>query len=92
MKWSKSVNELVSTHGYSRNQIEIWKAPEMVNVATLSGHTSRVLYLDASPNGENIVTASADETLRFWSVFPKIQNNYGLSGKSNPFKNLLELR
>lgn len=62
MQFSKSVNELVSTHGYSRNQIEIWKVPEMQNLATLNGHSSRVLYLDISPNGETIVTAAADET------------------------------
>jgi len=36
--------------------------PEMQNLATLTGHTSRVLYLDISPGGESIVTAAADET------------------------------
>jgi len=44
LKFGKSVNELVSTHGYSRNQIEIWKCNELVNIATLTGHSSRVLY------------------------------------------------
>jgi len=62
LEFSKSVDELVSTHGYSQNQIEIWKVPEMQNLATLTGHTSRVLYLDISPGGESIVTAAADET------------------------------
>lgn len=40
-------------------------------VASLTGHTSRVLYLAMSPDGETIVTGAGDETLRFWSAFPK---------------------
>jgi cell division cycle 20-like protein 1 (cofactor of APC complex) len=42
----------------------------MSKVATLTGHTLRVLYLSVSPDGETIVTGAGDETLRFWSVFP----------------------
>eukprot|EP00005_Dracoamoeba_jomungandri_P001613 CAMPEP_0174251602 /NCGR_PEP_ID=MMETSP0439-20130205/1367_1 /TAXON_ID=0 /ORGANISM="Stereomyxa ramosa, Strain Chinc5" /LENGTH=317 /DNA_ID=CAMNT_0015331949 /DNA_START=297 /DNA_END=1247 /DNA_ORIENTATION=+ len=64
--WSKNVNELVSTHGYSQNQIMIWRYPTMTQVATLTGHTTRVLYLSVSPDGQTIVTGAGDETLRFW--------------------------
>jgi len=39
-------------------------------VATLTGHTYRVLYLAMSPDGSTIVTGAGDETLRFWNVFP----------------------
>ena len=69
--FSKNVNELVSTHGYSQNQIILWKYPTMSKVVTLTGHTYRVLYLAMSPDGETIVTGAGDETLRFWKVFPK---------------------
>jgi WD40 repeat protein len=31
--WSKNVNELVSTHGYSQNQIIVWRYPTMSKVA-----------------------------------------------------------
>lgn len=70
VEWSKNVNELVSTHGYSQNQVVVWRYPSMSKVATLTGHTLRVLYLSISPDGETIVTGAGDETLRFWSVFP----------------------
>ena len=30
--WSKNVNEIVSTHGYSLNQIILWKYPSMAKV------------------------------------------------------------
>ena len=39
--WSKTINEIVSTHGYSLNQIIVWKYPSMTKVATLTGHTYR---------------------------------------------------
>ncbi|CAA6666977.1 unnamed protein product [Spirodela intermedia] len=75
--WSKNVNELVSTHGYSQNQIIVWRYPSMSKLATLIGHTMRVLYLAISPDGQTIVTGAGDETLRFWNVFPspKFQSN-----------------
>lgn len=75
--WSKNVNELVSTHGYSQNQIIVWRYPSMSKLATLTGHTYRVLYLAISPDGQTIVTGAGDETLRFWNVFPspKSQNS-----------------
>ncbi|SAM84876.1 uncharacterized protein UBRO_05934 [Ustilago bromivora] len=70
--WSKTSNELISTHGYSggtvQNQITVWKYPTMQQVATLTGHTMRVLYLSMSPGGETIVTGAGDETLRFWDL------------------------
>lgn len=71
--WSKNVNELVSTHGYSQNQIIVWRYPSMSKVATLTGHTFRVLYLAISPDGQTIVTGAGDETLRFWNVFPSVK-------------------
>ncbi|CAG5035431.1 unnamed protein product [Parnassius apollo] len=71
MAWSKHSSELVSTHGYSQNQILVWKYPSLTQVAKLTGHSYRVLYLALSPDGEAIVTGAGDETLRFWNVFSK---------------------
>jgi len=77
LMWSKNVNEIVSTHGYSLNQVMVWKYPTMSKVATLSGHTYRVLYLAMSPDGQTIVTGAGDETLRFWNVFPGHKTSLG---------------
>lgn len=33
--WSKNVNELVSTHGYSQNQIIVWRYPSMSKVTEI---------------------------------------------------------
>ena len=35
--FSKNVNEIVSTHGYSMNQIIIWNYPSMERIAVLTG-------------------------------------------------------
>ncbi|NXG51006.1 FZR1 protein, partial [Psilopogon haemacephalus] len=74
LAWSKHANELVSTHGYSQNQILVWKYPSLTQVAKLTGHSYRVLYLAMSPDGEAIVTGAGDETLRFWNVFSKTRS------------------
>jgi cell division cycle 20-like protein 1 (cofactor of APC complex) len=90
LAWSQNCNEIVSTHGYSLNQIALWKYPTMQKVATLTGHTYRVLYLAMSPDGSTIVTGAGDETLRFWQVFPgpRSNNKNGKNGilfPSSPF-------
>lgn len=85
LAWSKHSNELVSTHGYSQNQILIWKYPSLTQIAKLTGHTLRVLYLAMSPDGESIVTGAGDETLRFWNVFSKTQTRKEINSALNLF-------
>ena len=86
--FSKTSNELISTHGFSLNQINIWKLPNLTKTATLIGHTFRVLYLGLSPNGQNIVTGAGDQTLKFWNVFPpfKTDNNSNLFPSNKDFR------
>ena len=68
LQWAKHDKELVSSLGYSYNEVVIWKYPSLVKVAELRGHTRRVLHMAQSPDGTTLVTAAADETLRFWKV------------------------
>jgi len=68
--FSENVNELLSTHGYSKNELTLWKYPTMKKMASLTGHTCRVIYLAVSPDGQTVVTGAGDETLRFWKLFP----------------------
>jgi cell division cycle protein 20 (cofactor of APC complex) len=41
----------------------------VTQAAELTGHTARMLHMAQSPDGSSVVTAGADETLRFWKVF-----------------------
>jgi cell division cycle 20-like protein 1 (cofactor of APC complex) len=83
--FSKSSNEIVSTHGYSDNAVVVWKYPSLKKVATLTGHNLRVLYLAMSPDAETVVTGAGDETLRFWKLFPKLNKgvNNGYNGQDS---------
>jgi cell division cycle 20-like protein 1 (cofactor of APC complex) len=47
----------------------------MLQLARLTSHTFRILYLAVSPDGESIVTGPGDKTLRFWNVFTKFPTN-----------------
>ncbi len=66
--FNENEKELISSHGYSKNQISIWKYPCMNKVIELDGHFSRVLYMAMSPDGSTIVSGAGDETLRFWKI------------------------
>ena len=41
----------------------------MTKIKELTGHTARVLNMEMSPDGASVVSAAADETLRFWNIF-----------------------
>ncbi|WIA09936.1 hypothetical protein OEZ86_000101 [Tetradesmus obliquus] len=69
LQWSRHEREILSSHGYSKNQLCLWRYPTLVKAAELTGHTARVLHMAQSPDGSSVVTAGADETLRFWKVF-----------------------
>lgn len=69
LQWSQHQKEILSSHGFSQYQLCVWKYPSMVKMAELTGHTARVLHLAQSPDGTTVVSAAADETLRFWKVF-----------------------
>lgn len=69
LQWNTHEKEILSSHGFSHNQLCLWKYPSMVKLGEFSGHTSRVLHLSQSPDGTAVCSAAADETLRFWRVF-----------------------
>ncbi len=56
LQWAKEYRELISSHGYSENQLCVWKYPTMVKLAELHGHTSRVLFTAVSPDGQTVVS------------------------------------
>ncbi len=64
----------------------------MEQLALLTGHTYRVLYLACSPDGQNIVTGAGDETLRFWKVFPPKKDDFDGHKKSQLIPSCFDLR
>jgi cell division cycle protein 20 (cofactor of APC complex) len=67
LQWNPYEKEILSSHGFARNQLCLWKYPSMAKIKELEGHTARVLHMAC--HGGTVVSAAADETLRFWDVF-----------------------
>lgn len=93
VSFSKHQNEIISTHGFSQNEVSVWKAPSLKKVVGLTGHTHRVLYQAVSPDGKYVVTGAGDETLRFWDLNYDQESEDSLSkmgeirlGKIKPIK------
>ena len=87
--WNRFEKEIISSHGYSKNQLSLWKYPEMTKIIELTGHMERVIYMALSPDGTTVVSGACDETLRFWKVFqPTVQEKDRKEGNSNTFNNL----
>lgn len=61
--------ELISSHGYSQNDIRIWKATTMNMICSFGHHDSRVLHVALSPENTEIASVAADENLKFWKIF-----------------------
>ncbi|KAK4374424.1 hypothetical protein RND71_005101 [Anisodus tanguticus] len=93
--WSPHLHGLLASGGGTADRcIRFWNTTTNTHlscmdtgsqIATLTGHTYRVLYLAMSPDGQTIVTGAGDETLRFWNVFPspKSQNTKSEIGASS---------
>ena len=76
--WNSAYRELVTGHGFSHNQLTIWKYPKsggetLMKVGDLTGHTSRVLLLATSPDNSLVASVAADETIRLWKVWPELK-------------------
>mmetsp|Transcript_2792 Transcript_2792/g.5677 ORF Transcript_2792/g.5677 Transcript_2792/m.5677 type:complete len:243 (+) Transcript_2792:827-1555(+) len=84
LQWNPKEKEILSSHGYTENHLSLWKYPTMAKVKDLKGHTDRVLHMAVSPDGGSVVSAAADETLRFWNVFaPPSTSLTGKRGRSS---------
>ncbi|KAK5817645.1 cell division cycle 20.2, cofactor of APC complex-like [Gossypium arboreum] len=73
LEWNRHHKEILSSHGYStgedQNKLCLWKYPSMTKVGEFGNHEPRIINLCQSPDGVTVVSAVADETLRFWDVF-----------------------
>ncbi|KAF3620016.1 Cell division cycle 20.3, cofactor of APC complex [Capsicum annuum] len=91
--WNRHERELLSSHGFTDNQLTVWKYPSMTKISELFGHTSRVLHMAQSSDGYTVANAAAEETLRLWNVFGNPEENKPvLKRKLEPFFDLVQIR
>lgn len=67
--FSRLTNDLISSHGLPTNDISVWRTNGLKRVVQLMGHEVRPIHICLSPDGSTLISASADETLRFWRLF-----------------------
>jgi WD40 repeat protein len=60
----------------------LWDAQDGRLLHVLAGHTGPVLGIDFSPDGRLLATASADSTIKIWSLSNPESNPLTLSGHS----------
>ena len=86
LRWHAERPHLLSTHGFSDNAIIVWQhgrrggGVQLEKMCEMSGHTARVLHSALSPDGTEVCSAGADETLRFWKVWDALPSQ-GSRGK-----------
>jgi cell division cycle 20-like protein 1 (cofactor of APC complex) len=68
VKYSDLENEIVVALGGESNSVDFFTSKSLQKVGKLKGHTMRVLNIDFSPDGTQLVSISPDETMRFWEV------------------------
>ncbi|KAK9070313.1 hypothetical protein SSX86_010714 [Deinandra increscens subsp. villosa] len=90
--WNKNQRELLSSHGFSQNQLTLWRYPSMVKMAELTGHRSRVLFMAQSPDGCTVASAAGDETLRLWNVFGNPEAAATRKAVPEPFPHVNRIR
>ena len=72
-------SEIISTHGYSGNDIKLWRqiSGNLKMIKSWKGHSERILHATINPNNGTLITASPDELIKFWKIYPDYcyQNN-----------------
>lgn len=67
--FSRLTNDLITSHGNPTNDLSVWRTNGLKRVAQLMGHEVRPIHICLSPDSSVLISASPDETLRFWKLF-----------------------
>ena len=82
--WSPSCNELITSHGHFDPNLRLWDLKKNENTCKLTGHSNMIVSIAKSPLNDNVISLSADESLRVWNIFTrnKASNNPKLSSSA----------
>lgn len=66
--WSKHQRELCSSHGFSENQLILWRYPTMTKIQEFKGHTARVsIYSPYFHSAQTILTKLTSFSPRYFT-------------------------
>lgn len=83
--WGRHRQELYSGHGFSRNTVAVWSYPKLEHVESLSHHKDRILSMDMSPDGCQMASISADESLCIWKLEAATAVRSGADHTKSPY-------
>lgn len=87
--WNEKEKEIISSHGYNKNQIIIWNYEKNKKICELKGHMNRVLFMAKSPDERFLCSGSGDETLRFWKINDEKKDNKKIKEEDEMINNVL---
>ncbi|EIJ88741.1 cell division cycle 20-like protein 1, cofactor of APC complex [Nematocida parisii] len=65
IRWTKK-NEIITTHGYTQNDVRILDMTKNKQTHIFEGHRNRVIHFGMSSEEEYFATGSGDETVCIW--------------------------
>ena len=68
INWNENGKQIISAHGYCKNNVCLWKYPEMWKITELNGHVNRILYMKLNRENNMIATASPKDSLKIWQI------------------------
>ena len=96
LAFDKDGESLISTHGYSLNQMILWQPSKdfdrLRKEEVLIAHKLRVLYLALSPCGKYVATGAGDETVRIWNMVNQRRGFAAHQDDSMFGKNIMRMR
>ena len=87
--WNEKEKEIISSHGYNKNQIIVWNYEKNKKICELKGHMNRVLFMAKSPDERFLCSGSGDETLRFWKINDEKKDNKKIKEEDEMINNVL---
>ena len=63
LQWNPHEREILSSHGFSQNQLCLWKYPSMAKVGEFTGHSARVLHMARVRGLTPVLIPAAELTL-----------------------------
>jgi len=87
--WNEKEKEIISSHGYNKNQIIVWNYEKNKKICELKGHMNRVLFMAKSPDERFLCSGSGDETLRLWKINDEKKDNKKIKEEDEMINNVL---
>lgn len=75
LHYSGKYKELISSHGYSDNNIVLWKSGNLKKICDFGKHEGRVLNTAMNEKGSEMVSVGTDENLKFWKLYEEVPEN-----------------